>query len=82
MAERPWLGFGWNEPERFYGQYYSASKLNETTAIQLNDYLTLGASVGVPVLVCFGMYLWLALTGESEIENRKFTTLTCGNWIG
>ncbi len=61
MAERPWLGSGWNQPESLFGQYYSASKLDETAAIQMNDYLILGATLGIPALFCFCMYLWLSL---------------------
>lgn len=71
MAERPWLGYGWNQPESFYGQYYSASRLGETMAIQMNDYLMFGATLGIPALLCFGMYLWLALTGKAESRKQK-----------
>jgi putative inorganic carbon (HCO3(-)) transporter len=62
IAERPWLGLGWNQPEPFYEYYYSPSKLDETMAIQMNDYLILGATLGIPALFCFTMYLWLTLT--------------------
>ena len=40
-------------------------------AIQLNDYLTLGASLGIPALFCFAMYIRLTMKaagGESEAE--------------
>lgn len=71
MAERPWLGLGWNQPEPFYDYYYSASRLDETGAIQLNDYLMLGATLGIPTLFCFCMYLWLSLTFRpSEIPGQ------------
>ena len=59
MAERPWLGFGWNQPERVYDQYYRATKLNEGMAIQLNDYFIMGTTLGVPALLCFAMYVGL-----------------------
>ena len=26
MAEKPWFGFGWNQPERVYDQFYRAAK--------------------------------------------------------
>jgi len=61
MAEKPWWGYGWNQPEPFYEHYYSASRLDETSAIQMNDYLMLGATLGIPALFCFCMYLWLSL---------------------
>jgi len=68
MAERPWLGLGWNQAESYYGHYFSGSRLDETVAIQLNDYLMLGASVGIPAMFCFCMYLWLSLTGAARQE--------------
>ena len=53
MAEHSWFGFGWNQPERMYNYYYRPAKVEEAAAIQMNDYLTLGASVGLPALMCF-----------------------------
>ena len=47
MSERSWFGFGWNQPERVYDQFYRPSWLPEVGAFQLNDYLTLGTSLGV-----------------------------------
>jgi O-antigen ligase len=61
MAEHPWLGAGWNLPERTYDSYYRQVKVDEAAAIQLNDYLMLGATLGIPALFCFGMYIWLCL---------------------
>jgi hypothetical protein len=74
IAEKPWLGLGWNQPEPFYGHYYSPSRLDETMAIQLNDYLMLGASVGIPALFCFGMYLCLSFAEDSrfKVQSSKF----------
>jgi O-antigen ligase len=66
VAERPWLGFGWNQPERVYGQYYRATKLNEGMAIQLNDYFILGTTLGLPALLCFAVYVVLALTSHPK----------------
>ena len=61
MAERLWFGAGWNRPERLYEQYYLSPRLSESAAIQMNDYLMLGATLGIPALFCFGMYVWLSL---------------------
>ena len=82
MAEKPWLGLGWNQPEPFYDQYYSANKLDETAAIQLNDYLMLGATLGIPALFCFCMYLWisgqwLVVSGQKE----AYQTLRELEWL-
>lgn len=62
LADRPWFGFGWNQPERSYGTFYRQAKVDESGAIQLNDYLMLGMTLGIPALACFGVYLWLALS--------------------
>jgi hypothetical protein len=62
IAEHPWFGAGWNQPEPLYEHFYLSPKLNESAAIGLNDYLVLGATLGIPALLCFGAYLWLSLT--------------------
>jgi len=79
-ADRPWVGFGWNTPEDMYNAYYRASKINETAAIQLNDYCTLSATLGVPALFCFGLFVWLSLSGKSEIRNQNQET-QAADWI-
>jgi O-antigen ligase len=61
MSDRLWLGFGWNQPERIYDQFYRPSWLPEGGAFQLNNYMTLGTSVGVGALLCFLFYVGLAL---------------------
>jgi O-antigen ligase len=64
MAERPWFGFGWNQPERVYDQFYRSSAVPEGAAIQLNDYFILGTTLGIPALACFVLYVLLALTSH------------------
>jgi hypothetical protein len=71
MAEHPWFGAGWNQPEPLYEHYYLSPKLTESAAIQMNDYLMLGATLGLSALFCFAMYLWLSLTGKGEGGTRK-----------
>ena len=71
MAEHPWLGVGWNQTERLYEHYYLPSKLTDSAAIQMNDYLTLGATIGVPGLVCLCVYLWLSLTRNSKFKTNN-----------
>jgi hypothetical protein len=74
MAERPWFGFGWNEPERMYDQYYRSAKVDEGMAFQLNDYFTLGTTLGLPALLCFTMYVGLSLRAspKSKVQRPKF----------
>ena len=71
MAERPWFGFGWNQPERLYDQFYRSSAVPEGAAIQLNDYFILGTSLGVPALACFGLYVLLGLSPKSKVQCPK-----------
>ena len=70
MAERPVFGAGWNQPERMYDDYYRPTKI-EGAAIQLNSYFILGATLGVPALFFFGMYIWLSLSQKSEVRSQK-----------
>lgn len=65
-AEHPWSGAGWNQPEPLYEHYYLPARLNEGLAIEMNDYLLFVATLGLPALFCFGMYLWLSLTWQEK----------------
>ncbi|HET7626152.1 MAG TPA: O-antigen ligase family protein [Verrucomicrobiae bacterium] len=73
MAEHPWLGVGWNRPEPLYDHYYLPPKVSESAAIEMNDYLMLGATLGVPALFCFCMYIWLSL---GEVPSSRFQVST------
>ncbi len=70
-AEHPLAGVGWSQPQPLYGHYYLPSKLNETGAIEMNDYLTIGAIIGIPALFCFAMYIWLTLKGIDESGKQR-----------
>jgi hypothetical protein len=70
-VEHPWLGAGWNQPERLYQHYYLPPGLDDGAAIEMNDYLMLSATLGAPALGCFGMYLWMRLFGKAECRKRK-----------
>lgn len=65
MAEKPWLGAGWNQPEKVYDQFNRASNVAEGAAIQLNDYFTLGTTLGIPALVCFVAFIGLSFRREA-----------------
>jgi O-antigen ligase len=80
LAEHPWLGAGWNQPEPLYDHYFLPAKLTESAAIQMNDYLLLGATLGIPALFCFGMYLWLSLAGNAESGKLK-AELMDAEWL-
>ncbi|MGH7939615.1 MAG: O-antigen ligase family protein, partial [Limisphaerales bacterium] len=80
MAEHPWYGCGSDEPETLYEKYYLPSKLDAGAAIQMNDYLLLGAVCGIPALLCFGIFLWLSAVqipgGETEEPFGQRSTRT------
>lgn len=70
-GENPWFGAGWNQPSPLYDSFYLPPKLTESAAIEMNDYLMLGATLGIPALFCFGMYVWLNLGDRRwEIGDR------------
>ena len=81
MAEHPWFGAGWNQPEPLYDHYYLPPKLTESSAIQMNDYLLLGATLGVPALGWLFAYIWLSLRPKRGNENHDrsfdFLSTTC-----
>jgi O-antigen ligase len=60
MADRPLAGFGWGRAEEALRTGYRARRLEDTAAIQMNDYLMLGISAGVPALIFFLGYIWFA----------------------
>ena len=70
-AEHSWAGVGWSRPELLYEHYYVSPKLVDGEAIEMNDYLMLVTTLGVPALFCFGMYLWLALSQRVEVGREK-----------
>ncbi len=70
MLDKPFAGFGWNKAEEVYSKQYRAARLEEAAAIQMNDYLMLGISVGTPALLCFlvyvGLIMWRGLVGRGS----------------
>ena len=70
MAERPWFGLGWNQPEHVYSAFYCPPKVDEAMAIQLNDYLMLGMTLGLPALLCFAVYVGRCLVRSGECGMR------------
>jgi O-antigen ligase len=63
MGEKPWFGFGWGRPEKTYEHFYLPVRLSEGAAVETNDYLMLGVTLGVLPVFCFGMYIWLGILG-------------------
>jgi O-antigen ligase len=72
MAERPWFGFGWEKSDQVYDKLHRSSKVVESGAIILNDYCTLGTTLGIPALACFVAYVGLCLrTPSSNVQGPK-----------
>jgi O-antigen ligase len=65
MMDKPLSGFGWGQAEADYGKKYCPPRLNnENAAIEMNDYLMIGISAGVPAMVCFVACVSLSLRGK------------------
>lgn len=58
-AARPFTGWGLNRVEAGYAREFKPAHLKETAAIQLNDYLTLAAGMGLPAV---GLFLVLVVS--------------------
>ncbi len=80
-AEKPWFGLGWGRPEAAYDHFYRERKVAEGAAIQMNDYLMLGATLGVPALACFGMYFWLCLGRGLPMDNSQSPMAGKEGWL-
>ncbi len=61
MSDRPVAGHGWGSLRDQYGAFYSRPRIAEPAAITLNDFLSLGAMLGLPALVAFLAVLVLLL---------------------
>jgi hypothetical protein len=61
MIDRPFFGYGWGKAEEVYQKKYCPPNLDDGAAIQMNDYLMLGISGGIPALICFLFYVALSL---------------------
>ena len=68
MRDRPLLGFGWGQTEPAYDASYRARRLDDSMAIQLNDYFTLATSAGTPALLLFLGIAALSVRGTGAKE--------------
>jgi O-antigen ligase len=72
IADHPWLGVGWNNPMELYNGYYSSSKIVEYNALSSNNFLIIGATLGIPALICFFLYIYLCLSRSDAIRHRNW----------
>jgi hypothetical protein len=71
MADYPLLGAGWNRCRTMYDNFYRPSEVGEPGAIDLNDYVMLGATIGIPSLICFIFYGGLCLADKSRQDGER-----------
>jgi len=72
MADHPWSGTGWGRAQLLYTHYYRPPKVSEGSAFRMNDYLKIGATLGIPALLSFAMYIWLSFT---RLDVRRLDTV-------
>jgi hypothetical protein len=71
IAEHPWAGLGWNQPERLYSNYYLQLGVDNSAALQMNSYLLLGATLGLPTLLCFATLCRFAFSRGNEAHSQN-----------
>lgn len=70
MLDRPLAGFGWSQAETVFREQYKPVRLEDTAAIQMNDYLMLGISAGTPALLGLLIYLWHVSRGVGREQTE------------
>jgi hypothetical protein len=73
MADKPLAGFGWNDNVHAYVGLYSPYEWREEnrSAFVLNDYFSVGTSLGVLASVCLVTYILLALTESAAPPSSR-----------
>jgi O-antigen ligase len=68
IADKPLLGHGWELPEKLHEQLYRPARMETGAAINLNDYLVTGASIGVLGLAA--LLIVIAQPIRKSLKNR------------
>ena len=71
MAERPWFGYGWDRTEKTYEQFYCPPEVPDPRAIETNDYLMLGTTLGIPALLGFFALVMMSLKPRVGSRHTK-----------
>lgn len=82
IADRPFLGFGWNRAEAGYDGLYKLARVKEPLAIEMNSYLFLGVSSGLLVLISFIVLVASLLFDVSFADTSKFNIASPMNGFG
>lgn len=84
VAERPLTGWGLGRVEEVFQQQFKPPYLKESGAIQLNDYLTLAAGLGLPALGAFLLLIGPRLRTAHRERNPNVApllVLLVGGWF-
>jgi hypothetical protein len=65
MRDHPY-GVGWDHAVTLYQERYNPPG-GRAAALGTNDYIIIGAELGLPALICFGLYVGLCLGGRPDI---------------
>jgi hypothetical protein len=74
IADRPLIGYGWDNVGGIYSSFYMQSRLTEGDAILLNDYFYIAAALGIPALVSF---IWLLAEGFKSFPSAEVYKVAC-----
>ncbi len=61
MADHPFVGTGWSGLTPVYADFYLSPKVEDGSAIHVNDFLVIGAKFGIVTLLAFAGYIWLSM---------------------
>lgn len=88
IANNPLSGIGWDRYKTTYDGWYRPRTLTETAAIELDDYLILGMTLGLPALACLFGYVssrflsghraWLDKTGSHSSADWQMAVCRAG----
>jgi O-antigen ligase len=66
IGDKPWSGFGWKQADDHYDYYYRYPRVDTSQAIETNDYLMLGATLGLPALICVVVFVWCSFRAKDS----------------
>ena len=75
MLDHPLAGFGWRFPVSIQPNI-PPQQLNPAQAVVTNDFLVLGASAGVPALICFAVYFALSFRHKLAAPGAPLSVFT------
>jgi O-antigen ligase len=71
IKDRPWIGVGWGQTDSVYEEKYRPIQIEDAQVLHTNSFFVLGASVGVPALLCLVSYLFLTLSPMRRQNSKE-----------